>query len=82
MSANIQPIGIMATLNQVVHQLQAKRRQTEQELEKINQAVRALASLGGTFEPTVRRKPKFTKAGLERIAAAQRKRWKKLKAGK
>jgi hypothetical protein len=82
MSANIQPIGIMATLNQVVHQLQAKRRQTEQELEKINQAVRALASLGGTSEPTVRRKPKFTKAGLERIAAAQRKRWKKLKAGK
>jgi hypothetical protein len=71
----------MATLNQVVHQLQARRRQTEQELEKLNLAIKALDSLGGTLEPSVRRKPKFTKAGLERIAAAQRKRWAKIKAG-
>lgn len=72
----------MATLNQVVRQLQAKRRQAEQELEKINHAIHALTSLGGTSAAVARRKPKFTKAGLARIAAAQRKRWKKLKAAK
>jgi hypothetical protein len=72
----------MATLNQVVHQLEARRRQAEHELEKLNLAIRALISFGGTLEPTVRRKPKFSKAGLSRIAAAQRKRWAKIKAGK
>jgi hypothetical protein len=60
--------------------LQARRRQTEQELEKLNLAIKALDSLEGTSEPTVRRKPKFSKAGLARIAAAQRKRWAKIKA--
>lgn len=72
----------MATLNQVVHHLQANRRHAEQELEKIDRAIKALTSLGGTSGPVARRKPKFTKAGLARIAAAQRKRWKKLKAAK
>jgi len=48
------------------------------ELGKIDIAVRALGAtrLGGK----VRRKPQFSKAGLERIAAAQRARWAKLKA--
>jgi hypothetical protein len=80
MSSNIQPRGSMSTLNQVVQQLQAKRRQTEQELERINLAIRALSSLGGTTGLVVRRKPEFSKAGLARIAAAQRKRWARIKA--
>jgi hypothetical protein len=80
MPSNIQPRGIMSTLNQVVQQLQAKRRQTEQGLERIDQAIRALSSLGGTTGLVMRRKPKFSKAGLARIAAAQRKRWAKIKA--
>jgi hypothetical protein len=70
----------MSTLNQVVQQLQMQRRQTEQQLEQINQAIKALASLGGPSGPVVRRKPQFSKAGLARIAAAQRKRWAKIKA--
>jgi hypothetical protein len=74
--------GIMTTLNQVVHQLQARRRLTEQELEKLNLAIKALT--GGTARlgrpPGQRSKPKFSKAGLARIAAAQRKRWAKIKA--
>ena len=74
----------MATLNKVVHQLQAKRRQTEQELEKIEQAIKALAAVGGTAKlgrpPGKRRKPKFSAAGIARIRAAQKKRWAKIKA--
>jgi hypothetical protein len=54
---------------------------------KLEMAVRALGGVrvgGGKPLKTavVRRKPKFTKAGLARIAAAQRARWAKLKAGK
>jgi hypothetical protein len=62
-----------------VDPLQAKRRQTEHELEKLNLAIKALT--GGTSITTVRRKPKFSKAGLANIAAAQRRRWAKIKAG-
>jgi hypothetical protein len=68
----------MTTLNQVVHQLQARRRLTEQELEKLNLAIRALT--GVTSTATVRRKPKFSAAGIARIRAAQKARWAKLKA--
>src|ERR1039458_10747753 len=70
----------MTTLNQVVHQLQARRRQTEQELEKLNLAIRALTSVGGTLEPTVRRKNRMSAAGRASIAKAQRERWAKLKS--
>jgi hypothetical protein len=67
-------------MNQVVHQLQSQRKRAERELEKLKLAIKALTSLEGTAAPAVRRKPVFTKAGLARIAAAQRARWKKLKA--
>jgi hypothetical protein len=74
----------MSTLNQVVKQLESQRRQTERELDQINQAIKALTSLGGTAKrgrpPGKRRKPQFSKAGLARIAAAQRARWAKIKA--
>jgi hypothetical protein len=50
------------------------------ELELINQAIKALTSLGGPSGLVVRKKPTFSKAGLARIAAAQRKRWAKIKA--
>jgi hypothetical protein len=82
--SNIQHSGeIMSTMNQVVHQLQARRRQSEKELEKLDLAIKALGSLDGaplTSQGTVRRKPHFSAAARERIAAAQRARWKKLKA--
>jgi hypothetical protein len=75
-----QPEGIMSTLNQVVRQLHVKRRQTEQELGRIDRAIKALTSLGGILEPTVRRKHKMSAAGRAAIAKAQRERWAKLKA--
>jgi hypothetical protein len=72
----------MAILNQVVQQLQAKRRQTEQELEKIDQAIKVLTSLGGTSKTVVRRKHKMSAAGRAAISRAQKLRWAKKKAGK
>ena len=69
----------MSTTTQVIKQLRAQRKQTERELEKLNLAIRTLSSLGGT-ERTVMRKPRFSAAARARIAAAQRKRWAKIKA--
>jgi hypothetical protein len=69
----------MSTTTKVIKQLQAQRKQTERELEKLNLAIRVLSSLGGV-QGTVRRKPKFSAAARARIAAAQRARWAKLKA--
>jgi hypothetical protein len=67
-------------MTQVVYQLQVQRRLTERELEKLNLAIKALMSLEGTSAPTIRRKPKFTAAGIARIRAAQKARWAKIKA--
>ena len=73
----------MSNMNQVVQQLRTQRKRAEQELEKLDLAIRALISLHGTAGPlrmTVRRKPKFSAAARARIAAAQRARWAKIKA--
>jgi hypothetical protein len=73
----------MPAISNIVHQLETQRRLTQRELEKLDLAIRALSSLGGTSVPDTagtRRKPHFTAAARERIAAAQRLRWKKLKA--
>jgi hypothetical protein len=70
-------------MNQVVHQLHAQRKRAEQELEKLNLAIRALTSIDGTVglsKLTFRRKPRFSAAARGRIAAAQRARWAKIKA--
>jgi hypothetical protein len=71
----------MATYGDAVKVLQARRQGLLDQLGKIDTAVRALGGIR-SGKTVTRRKPKFTKAGLARIAAAQRKRWKKLKAGK
>jgi hypothetical protein len=73
----------MSSVNQVVQQLHAQRRRAEHELEKLNLAIRALASIDGTAglaKLTLRRKPRFSAAARARIAAAQRARWAKIKA--
>ena len=73
----------MSTLIHVVRQLQTQRRMTERQLEKLNLAIKALTSReGGSARGggVARRKPQFTRAGLARIAAAQRARWRKIKA--
>ena len=73
----------MSSINQVVQQLQIQRKRAEQELEKLNLALKALTSLNGGITGgglVTRRKPKFSAAARERIAAAQRARWAKIKA--
>ncbi|MGD0058321.1 MAG: hypothetical protein ABSD58_02795 [Verrucomicrobiia bacterium] len=70
-------------MNQVVQQLHAQRKRAEQEIEKLNLAIRALTSINGTAglsKLTIRRKPRFSAAARARIAAAQRARWAKIKA--
>jgi hypothetical protein len=73
----------MSTTTQIVHQLKAQRTRAEQEIEKLSLAIRALTSLEGTSvgaSTVIKRKPHFSAAARERIAAAQRARWKKIKA--
>ena len=73
----------MSKMNLVVQQLHAQRRRAEQELEKLNLAIRALTSIEGTVglsKLSIRRKPRFSAAARARIAAAQRARWAKIKA--
>ena len=73
----------MSSINQVVQQLQIQRKRAEQEVEKLNLALKAVSSLDGGIASAkfvTRRKPKFSAAARERIAAAQRARWAKIKA--
>jgi FMN-dependent NADH-azoreductase len=72
----------MAKMNKVVQQLLSQRKHAQQEIEKLDLAIRALSSLDGSSSAglTVRRKPQFSAAARERIAAAQRKRWAKIRA--
>ena len=70
----------MSTTAQIVGQLRTQRSQAEREIEKLSLAIRALTGIDETPTLSIRRKPKFSKAGLARIAAAQRARWRKLKA--
>jgi hypothetical protein len=70
----------MSDLRQVVHHLQSQVRTKEHEIEKLNLAIKALSAVGGSTGLSIRTKPKFSAAARERIAAAQRLRWKKLKA--
>jgi hypothetical protein len=72
----------MPIMNQVVHQLHSQRKHAQREIEKLELAIRSLSSLGGSSSGglTVRRKPQFSAAARERIAAAQRARWRKIRA--
>jgi len=71
----------MADYTDAVKLLRERRQAIAAELGKIDTAVKALGGIR-VKGLTTRRKPKFTEAGLARIAAAQRARWAKLKAGK
>jgi len=71
-------------LQQIRDALSAELQTVDARREKLQTAIEALGGVrvgSGKAPVTIRRKPKFTKAGLARIAAAQRKRWAKLKAG-
>ena len=72
-------------MKQVIQQLKAERTRVERELVKLGLAIKALTALSGKSAPTkglIRRKPKFTAAGIARIRAAQKLRWAKIKAAK
>jgi thiamine monophosphate synthase len=71
-------------MNQIVQQLKAERNRTQQQLEKLDFAIRALSSVPGSAMGgiAIRRKPHFSAAAKARIAAAQRARWAKFRAAK
>jgi hypothetical protein len=71
----------MADYADAVKILRERRQSIADELGKIDVAVKALGGIRSKGA-TTRRKPQFTRAGLARIAAAQRARWAKIKAGK
>jgi predicted phage tail protein len=63
-------------LSSVVGQLKVERVRAMKEVEKIDSAIRALDSTAGGF------KRPLSKEARERIAAAQRERWAKVKGKK
>jgi len=71
----------MSSLSQIIQQLHTQRKRAEREITNLDAAIKALGSVTSGVVMQ-RRKPTFTKAGLARIAAAQRARWAKIKAGK
>ena len=71
----------MSSMTQVAHQLQAQRKKAQQQVEKLDLAIRALSSFGSrSGGMTFKRKPRFSAAARARIAEAQRARWTKLRA--
>jgi hypothetical protein len=69
----------MTVYTDAVKLLRERRQAVAAELGKIDRAVKALGGIRTTVWTTGKRKPHFSAAGRERIAAAQRTRWKKLR---
>ena len=68
-------------LNSVLANLHAEQKQTERRLTEIKKAITTLKGLGGASLRS-RSTRKLSAAGRARIAAAQRKRWAKVRARK
>jgi hypothetical protein len=66
----------------VVRLLRERRQAVADELGQIDRAVKALGGIRTPGYTAGRRKPRFSAAARERIAAAQRARWKKFKAAR
>ena len=69
----------MKTVSAVVKQLQKERSKIEKQLEGINAALSAFV---GVYKGTSTGKRTISAEGRKRIAAAQRARWKKVRAAK
>jgi hypothetical protein len=75
-------------MQQIRKALSTELKRLEAQRVNVRTAMKALSDLPAgrgqlsTSSVTIRRKPKFTRAGLERIAAAQRARWAKVKAAR
>jgi hypothetical protein len=71
----------MGTVSSIVKQLKKERDRLERQLSGLNAAINAFAGVYAGTEPT-RTRGKISAAGKARIAAAQRKRWAKVRAAK
>jgi hypothetical protein len=71
-------------MQSVVGQLQKERKRLEDELHRVTAALTAFGKvyLRGTKSGLGRKRRTISAAGRKRIAAAQRKRWAKIRAGK
>ena len=74
----------MSALTQTIRDLQAQRNRAQQQLEKLNLAIKALERLDGSVavEREARPKRKLSLVARKKIAAAQRARWAKVRAKK
>ena len=70
----------MGTMSKVVQQLHRERDRVEKQLSGLNAAISAFA--GVYTGKTTRKRRKLSAEAREKIAAAQRKRWAKVKAKK
>jgi hypothetical protein len=71
----------MVNVSEIVKQLKIERDRVERQLTGLNAALSAFAGVYSGAKPT-RKKGTISAAGRKRIAAAQRARWKKIKAKK
>ena len=71
----------MGTMTKLLKQLKKERDQVQKQLWGFNAAISAFAGVYARTTPT-RKKRTLSAAGRKRIAAAQRARWAKVKAGK
>lgn len=75
----------MSNLKQVFTGLQQERKRMQQELRRLEGAIGALRGLmrnNGARVGTIRRRPRLSVAARQRIAAAQRARWAKVRQQK
>jgi len=69
-------------MQSVVNQLQKERRRLENELHRVTAALAAFGNAYKRGRKPARKKRTISAAGLKRIAAAQRARWAKVRAGR
>jgi hypothetical protein len=69
----------MTNLGGVVQQLKKERERAVQEVERLDKALAVLGSLNGNYSTGTSRRGRMSPEGRARVAAAQRKRWAKLK---
>jgi hypothetical protein len=69
----------MTNLGGVVQQLKKERERAVQEVDRLDRALAVLGSLNGNHSGKGSRRGKMSAEGRARVAAAQRKRWAKLK---
>jgi hypothetical protein len=74
----------MANLNAALSQLREQKKRTQGEIDRLDQAIRVLESLGKgngrSGMGLMRARPRISAAGRRRIALAQKARWAKVRA--